>query len=231
MLPLLLQAEIDECINENLMSALTHNKPAFVELYLSYDAKIYKVWAELQLLLRCGVVQEAHWVMNDGLLTACWQVLPGCWRLGVVCLCAPLLFFNCSPWLLVSCVVSGAVQLKPLKKRALPGVPLFYTAIEELYEVRPHSYPPIRRWCSVAASCSATYRRSSSNIHCFFSFFLLFLCIRVRFCRFPFFFSFFFFLVHVLLGVPWRCFVTVVTERSEPPAQPRQAAVKEQQAH
>ena len=64
MLPLLLQAEIDECINENLMSALTHNKPAFVELYLSYDAKIYKVWAEQLFLLR-GVVQVAHWVVDD----------------------------------------------------------------------------------------------------------------------------------------------------------------------
>ena len=75
-------------------------------------------------------------------MTDCWPLAgkscfaAGC--LGVMYLCA---VFG-DPWLLVSCAVSGAVQLKPLKKRALPGVPLFYTAIEELYEVRPHPHLP-----------------------------------------------------------------------------------------
>ncbi|EGD73753.1 nudix-type domain-containing protein 9 isoform b [Salpingoeca rosetta] len=35
--------EIESCINDNLMAALTHNKPHFVELYLSYDAKIWRL--------------------------------------------------------------------------------------------------------------------------------------------------------------------------------------------
>eukprot|EP00043_Microstomoeca_roanoka_P012871 m.125316 g.125316 ORF g.125316 m.125316 type:complete len:1141 (-) comp15614_c1_seq5:98-3520(-) len=37
------ESEIKQCINDNLMAALLHNKPEFVSLYLSYDAKIYQL--------------------------------------------------------------------------------------------------------------------------------------------------------------------------------------------
>uniref|UniRef100_UPI0031F5DB14 TRPM2 chanzyme n=1 Tax=Salpingoeca rosetta (strain ATCC 50818 / BSB-021) TaxID=946362 RepID=UPI0031F5DB14 len=35
--------EIAACINDNLMAAMMHNKPHFVELYLGFDAKIYEL--------------------------------------------------------------------------------------------------------------------------------------------------------------------------------------------
>eukprot|EP00043_Microstomoeca_roanoka_P012869 m.125275 g.125275 ORF g.125275 m.125275 type:complete len:1533 (-) comp15614_c1_seq2:98-4696(-) len=37
------EEDIKQCINSNLMAALLNNKPNFVELYLSYDAKIYQL--------------------------------------------------------------------------------------------------------------------------------------------------------------------------------------------